>query len=232
MLIIKEIDFTQRKVIGLETDGELIEVNLTETKLKLVFSKENIVVEKEIEKVKDEDKLFDVIVEDEIQEEVEEIKEIIKEEFIEPEIEVIHIEKMKKVFNEMFLYNEDKMLGAERVFKYRKIKVTNENLLYDPLWVNINLGGVSSMDHFLYGSFGGQNNTKPFKKMYSFSLSREYKSGIEILGMKPRRTKDGKYKYHNISGQDLKDKCKKNGIKGYSKCDKTELVKLLMKVDS
>ena len=93
MLIIKEIDFTQRKVIGLETDGELIEVSLTETKLKLVFSKENIVVEKEIEKVKDEDKLFDVIVEDEIQEEVEEIKEIIKEEVIEPNIEVIHLEK-------------------------------------------------------------------------------------------------------------------------------------------
>ena len=52
MLIIKEIDFTQRKVIGLETDGELIEVSLTETKLKLVFSKENIFVEKEIEKSK------------------------------------------------------------------------------------------------------------------------------------------------------------------------------------
>ena len=74
MLIIKEIDFTQRKIIGLETDGELIEVNLTETNLKLVFSKDNIDVEKEIEKVKDEDKLFDVIVEDKIKEEVEEIK--------------------------------------------------------------------------------------------------------------------------------------------------------------
>ena len=196
----------------------------------MFFSKENIVVEKEIKKVKDEDKLFDVVVEEDVKEEVEEIKEIIKDEVIEPNIELIHIEKMKKVFNEMFLYNEDKMLGAERVFKYRKIKLTNDYLLYDPLWVNINLGGVSSMDKFLYGSFGGQNNTKPYKKMYSFS--REYKSGIEILGMKPRRTKDGKYKYHNISGQDLKDKCKKNGIKGYSKCDKTELVKLLMKVDS
>ena len=66
MLIIKEIDFTQRKVIGLETDGELIEVNITETKSKLVFSKDNIVVEKEIEKVKDEDKLLDVIVEEEV----------------------------------------------------------------------------------------------------------------------------------------------------------------------
>ena len=59
-----------------------------------------------------------------------------------------------------------------------------------------------------------------------------YKTRIEILGMKPIRTKDGKYKYQNISAQNLKDRCKKNGIKGYSKCDKTELVKLLMKVDS
>ena len=50
MLIIKEIDFTQRKVIGLKTDRKLIEVSLTETKLKVVFSIENIVVEKEIEK--------------------------------------------------------------------------------------------------------------------------------------------------------------------------------------
>ena len=47
--------------------------------------------------------------------------------------------------------------------------------------------------------------------MYSFSC--EYKTGIEILEMKPRRTKDGKYKYQNISAQDLKDRCKKNGIK-------------------
>jgi hypothetical protein len=50
--------------------------------------------------------------------------------------------------------------------------------------------------------------------------------------MKPRRTKDRKYKYQNISAQDLKDKIKMNGIKGYSTCDKTELVKLQMKVDS
>ena len=55
------------------------------------------------------------------------------------------------------------------------------------------------MDNFLYGSFGSKNNTKPYKKMYSFSC--EYKTGIEILGMKPRRTKDGKYQ--NISAQDL-----------------------------
>ena len=74
MLIIKEIGFTQRKIIGLETDGELIEVNLTETNLKLVFSKDNIVVEKEIEKVKNEDNFFYVVVD-------------------EPDVEVIYLEK-------------------------------------------------------------------------------------------------------------------------------------------
>ena len=52
---------------------------------------------------------------------------IIKEVVDEPDIEVIHLGKMKKVFKEMFLFNEDKMLGAERVFKYRKIKVSNEH---------------------------------------------------------------------------------------------------------
>ena len=38
-----------------------------------MFSKENIVVEKEIEKVKDEDTLFDFIVEQEVKEEVKEV---------------------------------------------------------------------------------------------------------------------------------------------------------------
>jgi hypothetical protein len=102
MLIIKQKEFTQQKVIGIETNGELIEVNLTETKLKLVVSKDNIVVEKEIKKVKDEDKLFDVIVEEELKEEVKEApqkknkKLILKEVVDEPDIEIIHLEKMEK----------------------------------------------------------------------------------------------------------------------------------------
>jgi hypothetical protein len=47
-------------------------------------------------------------------------------------------------------------------------KVTNENLLYGPLWVNIGIGGISSMDNFFYGSFGGKNNTKPYKNCIHF----------------------------------------------------------------
>ena len=40
MLIINEIDFTQRRIIGLETDEKLIELSLTKTKLKIVFNLE------------------------------------------------------------------------------------------------------------------------------------------------------------------------------------------------
>ena len=49
MLIINEIDFTQRRIIGLESDETLIEVNLTKTKLKLVFNLEKPIC---IEKIK------------------------------------------------------------------------------------------------------------------------------------------------------------------------------------
>ena len=122
---------------------------------------------------------------------------------------------MKEVFKEMILYNKDKMLGAERVFNYRKVKL-NDKVYYDPLCEN----GLNGMRNLLYGSFSG-NQIKPHEKMDK-PFAR-YKTGIEILGMKPIRTKDGKYKYQNITAQNLKDRCKKNGIKGYSKCDKQNL---------
>ena len=84
---------------------------------------------------------YNIILEEEETNKEERTKEVeiyiksIKEVVDEPEIEVIHLDKMQNVFNEMFLYNEDKMLGAERVFKYRKIIINNENkqFYYDPL---------------------------------------------------------------------------------------------------
>ena len=57
------------------------------------------------------------------------------------------------------------------------------------------------------------------------------KNGIEILGMKPStKTTDGKFKYEGISIKDLKQHCKNNGIKKYSKYDKVGLVKLLISI--
>lgn len=54
--------------------------------------------------------------------------------------------------------------------------------------------------------------------------------GVEVFGMKATQTADGKYKYEGVSIKDLKEACKKNGIKGYSGKDKTDLVKILMKL--
>jgi integrase len=97
MLIIKEIDFVLKKFIGLETDSELTEINLTKTKLKLVFNKDNIIINKEIKKVKDKDKIFDVVVDEENESIQEEILEIIEPESIQEEIiEIIEPESIQK----------------------------------------------------------------------------------------------------------------------------------------
>jgi hypothetical protein len=71
---------------------------------------------------------------------------------------------------------------------------------------------------------------KKFKPLTHYYICLNYcRSGIEVLGMTPNRTTDGKYKYEGTSIKELKEACKKNGIKGYSKLDKCDLVKLLMK---
>ena len=57
MLIIKEIGFIQRKIIGIETDEKLIEISLTKTKLKIVFNLEKIITIKKI-KIKKKQLIF------------------------------------------------------------------------------------------------------------------------------------------------------------------------------
>jgi hypothetical protein len=52
-LIINEIDFTQRRIIGIETDEKLIELSLTKTKLKIVFNLEKTII---IKKKKNKEK--------------------------------------------------------------------------------------------------------------------------------------------------------------------------------
>lgn len=57
------------------------------------------------------------------------------------------------------------------------------------------------------------------------------KCGVEVLGMKPNLTADGKYSYDgHLSIKELKDRCKQNGLKGYSNKDKAGIIQLLMKV--
>jgi len=54
---------------------------------------------------------------------------------------------MKKVFEEMALYNENYMLGAERVFKYRKIKYYLEGYFFEDPHRN---DRSDEMSHLLY----------------------------------------------------------------------------------
>jgi hypothetical protein len=157
---------------------------------------------------------------------------------------------MLKVFEEMKSYNENYMLGAERVYKYRKIKFVKSYNENDILGVERAYkyrknedeeeeffedphrnGRFEEITYLLYGNFlDNINEDEPYPK--SRYKNMEYKSGIEIMGMKPNKTKDGKYMCNGISLAELKNHCIMNGIKGYSKCDKLGLVKLLMKVDS
>ena len=157
---------------------------------------------------------------------------------------------MLKVFEEMKSYNENYMLGAERVYKYRKIKFVKSYNENDILGVERAYkyrknedeeeeffedphrnGRFEEITYLLYGIFlDNINEDEPYPK--SRYKNMEYKSGIEIMGMKPNKTKDGKYMCNGISLAELKNHCIMNGIKGYSKCDKLGLVKLLMKVDS
>ena len=97
MLIINEIDFTQRRIIGLETDEKLLEVSLTKTKLKIVFNLEKIIT---IKKKKNKEKIVDIFVheEDEIIEvevKEEEPKEEIKEDEPKEEVKEEVIEEVK-----------------------------------------------------------------------------------------------------------------------------------------
>ena len=54
--------------------------------------------------------------------------------------------------------------------------------------------------------------------------------GIEIMGLEPSDKSDNNIKYDTIRLQDLKQLCKKNGLKKYSTKGKSELVKMLMAI--
>ena len=123
------------------------------------------------------------------------------------------------------------MLGAERVFKYKKIKVKVSCLsgnYYEVPHSRMNF----HLENLLYGEFGYKSNEyEPSEKKQKYFFEPMRRTGIEVLGMTASRTKDGKYTYLGLSNVELKEACQKNGIKGLSKCNKTELVKFLMKVD-
>ena len=108
MLIIKEIDFNQKKIIGFETDEKLIEISLTKTKLKIVFNLEKTII---IKKNKNKEKIVDVFVDEE-----DDIIEEIKDEVIEEPKE----EEVKEIIEEVI--EEVKPQRKKRVSKAEKDK--------------------------------------------------------------------------------------------------------------
>ena len=92
MLIINEIDFTQRRIIELIKDEKFIELSLTKTKLKIVFNLKKTII---IQKNKNIEKIVDVFVDDE-DEIIEEIKDEIIKEVIEEVIQEVIEEEVKK----------------------------------------------------------------------------------------------------------------------------------------
>ena len=68
-------------------------------------------------------------------------------------------------------------------------------------------------------------------RRFKHAIYTKGRCGVEVVGMKPHRTKDGKYAYDNgFTLKELKEKCKMNKIKGYSKMNKCEIVSELMKI--
>ena len=88
----------------------------------------------------------------------------------------------------------------------------------------------------VFGTYAFNDKEKKllyYTKEYRFkhAIYTKGRCGVEVLGMEPHRTKDGKYAYDNgFTLKELKEKCKMNKIKGYSKMDKCEIVSELMKI--
>jgi hypothetical protein len=113
------------------------------------------------------------------------------------------------------------------IFGETKLEVTPDGqIIYDKTYFK----GKDKQKYFATRWFWRPEHSG-WTNSYLYAAKRYTSVGVEILGMRGSHlTKDGKYKYEGVSIADLKEACKKNGIKGISGKDKHELVKLLMKV--
>ena len=136
---------------------------------------------------------------------------------------------LKKKLNEEIL-NPDMKKLYKFYEKTHKVKYTEYGVEYE-LYKDYSV--ASSRLTTIFGMwFNGDimYNTK-FETYDRFNYNNKH--GIEIKFMKPsKKTADGKFKYDGVSIKDLKEACKINKIKGYSKVgsDKKALIKLLMRI--
>jgi hypothetical protein len=143
-------------------------------------------------------------------------------------------------FRELFatvlkeLNSDFKLKYANKIFaRYiKKDKEPRTKKWY--LWCSLSYfscGGVLLRRQFscAFGTYeADKKEDKLVKQIQENNHFFREKCGIEVFGLVPERTKDGKYAYRGTSIKDLKESCKMNGIKGVSKMDKCELVKVLM----
>tara|TARA_R110000737_G_scaffold74173_5_gene103183 strand:- start:1594 stop:2064 length:471 start_codon:yes stop_codon:yes gene_type:complete len=123
--------------------------------------------------------------------------------------------------------NIDMKKEFNRVMKHYKKESYN---MYSYKYGLDGLSSASSSKKNLYGKTHYDTLTI-FNEISVCKFCNKEKYGIEILGMKPsNKTADGKFKYEGVSIKDLKQYCKNNGLKKYSKHDKIGLVQLLISI--
>ena len=126
--------------------------------------------------------------------------------------------------------NIDMKKEFNRVMKHYKLECYSFGNMYSFKYGLHPLSSASSSKKNLYGETHYDTLTT-FNEISVCKFCNNEKYGIEILGMKPStKTADGKFKYEGISIKDLKQHCKNNGIKKYSKYDKVGLVQLLISI--
>jgi len=144
------------------------------------------------------------------------------------------IENANKIFNRV-CYRDEKMWWVRYKYKFSHGDGWTTSIdCYDERGTSI------KEHHYIFRSvFGTYAFTDKEKKLLYYTKEYRFKHaiytiercGVEVVGMRPHRTKDGKYAYDNgFTLKELKEKCKMNKIKGYSKMDKCEIVSELMKI--
>jgi|TARA_R110002020_G_scaffold38420_1_gene115503 hypothetical protein len=128
------------------------------------------------------------------------------------------------VLEELNLYFNDFKLGIERVFKYKKVKVY-KNFGYEFSKFNRFFSIGSNSFDCCWGTKDnqGKNSKIYYIRKKNFILVR---CGIEVLNDIEDKRMLGK----GFTIKELKQRCKENKLKGYSKLDKLKLIKLLMTI--
>jgi len=144
------------------------------------------------------------------------------------------IENANKIFNRVCYYDEKmKMMMKKYKFGGGGWSIIHE--CYDERGIPLQREWYNLFPT-VFGTYAFKDKEKKLQyytkgRRFYEAIKMKGSCGIEVVGMRPHRTKDGKYAYDNgFTLKELKEKCKMNKIKGYSKMDKCEIVSELMKI--